>query len=73
MSWLADARIAFGVVGGFVEVAAIVGAWLVVFAASPGRSGRRWTLLAAICATLGLVDWALVVSPMNAVLNGWTA
>ena len=32
----------------------------------------RWTLVAAVAATGGVVDWFLVVAPMNGALNGWT-
>jgi hypothetical protein len=65
--------IAFGSVGGIVEVAAIVLTWLVLMSTPRGRAARWWTALAATCATVGLADWALVVSPMNTVLNAWTA
>lgn len=65
--------VGFGVVGGAIEVVSILLTWLVVFAMPRGRSGRMWTLFAALGVTAGLVDWALVVSPMNGVLNAWTA
>jgi hypothetical protein len=66
--------VAFGVVGGAIEVLAIVLTWIAWFLErrDGGPSSHDWTLAAAILITIGLVDWALVVNPMNAVLNQWT-
>jgi hypothetical protein len=75
-SWLTvqhNVYIAFGPAGAVLEPLAIVLAWLLVFALR--RQGRRYrlALLAAVCMTIGLVEWALVVQPMNTLLNHWTA
>jgi hypothetical protein len=65
--------IAFGPAGAVLEPLAIVLAWSL--AASLWRKGQPYRLaaLAAFCATVGLVEWAIVVKPMNALLDGWTA
>ena len=63
--------VAFGAVGGPIEVLAIVltwAGWILLRRTGPAP----WTLAAAVAVTIGLIDWALVVSPMNGVLNGWT-
>jgi len=64
--------VAFAPVGGTIEVLAIVLTWLNVFKHDRGSHARRLTALAAPAATAGLLEWALVVSPMNSALNAWT-
>lgn len=63
--------IGFGTVGAVIEVAAIVLAWVLALRlrAAPGSEAA---LGAAILTTIGLIAWALIVAPMNTVLNGWT-
>ncbi len=74
-SWLTvqhNLYIAFGVVGAAIEVLAIVLTWLLVLMLR-GRRPALWrTLVAAVAVSAGLVDWYLLVSPMNAALSGWT-
>jgi hypothetical protein len=66
--------IGFGPLAAVVEPVGILLTWVLVFMLRRrGRSSFRLALLAAACATIGLVEWALIVSPMNALLNGWTA
>ncbi len=65
--------IAFGVpVGAALELGAIIFTWIAAAMLRGHRTAFRLTLWAAIVSTIGLVAWALIVSPMNAVLNGWT-
>ncbi len=64
--------VGFGTVGAAIEVAAIVLAWVLAIRLRRTPEGRD-TLAAAILVTIGLIEWALVVAPMNARLNGWTA
>ncbi len=74
--WLAvqqNLYVAFGPIGGCVEVLGIVLTWMTLFSRRRGTREWRWTLAAAVATTVGLIEWALVVSPMNGVLNGWTA
>jgi hypothetical protein len=67
--------VAFGAIGGPIEILAIALTWTAwVLQRRDGAAfSSRWTLTAAIVITIGLIDWTLVVSPMNTVLNGWTA
>jgi hypothetical protein len=59
--------------GAPIEVAAIVSTWWLLFLVRRRRPAAGWTLAAALSTTLGLVVWFLLVSPMNAILSGWTA
>jgi hypothetical protein len=65
--------VAFGPVGGAIEVLAIVFTWLAAYGHHRRSRARHLTILAAAAASAGLVEWALVVSPMNSMLNAWTA
>jgi hypothetical protein len=66
--------VAFGPpVGAGIEVAAIALTWLVAILARHRRPAFAWTLAAALCVTLGMVAWGLIVAPMNEALNAWTA
>ena len=65
--------VAFGPVGGSIEVLGIVFTWLAAYEHHRRSRARHLTMLAAAVASAGLVEWALVVSPMNSVLNAWTA
>src|SRR5690348_14360993 len=57
--------VAFGPLAAVLEPLAIVLAWALTM--TLWRSGQpyRRALLAAFCTTLGLIEWAVVVSPMN--------
>jgi hypothetical protein len=65
--------VAFGPAGAVLEPLAIMLAWLL--AGLSRKSGRPYglSLLAALCVTLGLLEWTVVVRPLNMLLNGWTA
>jgi Domain of unknown function (DUF1772). len=66
--------IAFGVpLGAGLELASIALCWLLVAMVRGRQPAFGWTLAAALSVTAGLVDWFLLVSPMNAVLSAWTA
>ena len=74
-SWLTiqqNLYIAFGPAAAVLEPLAIVLAWVLVLVLR--REGRDYglPLLAATCMTVGLIEWALIVQPMNTRLNGWT-
>jgi hypothetical protein len=74
-SWLVvqqNLYVGFGPIGGTIEVLAILFTWLTLFGRRGSTRAWRWTLVAAIAVTAGLVEWALVVSPMNGVLSAWT-
>lgn len=59
--------------GAPIELAAILLTWWVFWLVRRRRPAAWLTLTAAICTTLGLVAWLLLVAPMNEILNGWTA
>ncbi|MBO0710615.1 MAG: DUF1772 domain-containing protein, partial [Acetobacteraceae bacterium] len=65
--------VAFGPFAAIVEPLSILLMWclVVLLRGQPGRRGLA--LFAALSASIGLVVWTSVVSPMNARLNGWTA
>jgi hypothetical protein len=63
--------IGFGPLAAIAEPLGILMSWILVFMLRGHRSSFRLALLAAACTTVGLVEWALVVSPMNTLLNGW--
>ena len=61
----------FGVIGGAVEVAAVVAA--VVFAVrTRGRPGGRLARVGAACFVIALAWWFAVVNTANAQIGGWT-
>jgi hypothetical protein len=64
--------IGFGPAAAVMEPLGILFTWILVFMLRGHRSAFRLVLLAAVSTTTGLVVWALVVSPMNALLDGWT-
>ena len=64
--------IGFGPAAAVMEPLGILFTWILVFMLRGHRSAFRLVLLAAVSTTMGLVVWALVVSPMNALLDGWT-
>ncbi len=64
--------IACGPIGGTCAVLAIVFTWLTVGQRPVGTPEARYTRVAAIAASLGLIAWAVVVAPMNTVLSSWT-
>ena len=55
-------------VGAPIEIGAILLTWVVLWRVRSRRVATAWTLVAAICRTLGLVVWFLLVSPMNGVI-----
>jgi hypothetical protein len=57
-----------GTVGGPIEVAAILLTWAVLWLVRQRRPAAAWTVAAAICTTLGLITWLLLVSPMNGII-----
>jgi hypothetical protein len=60
----------FGVVGGAVEVAAVIAA--VVFAVrARGRPGGRLAAVGAACFVTALAWWFVVVNTANAEIGGW--
>ena len=73
-TWLAvqhNLYVAFGVVGAAIEVLAIVLTWLLVLMVRRRRPAFSWTVAAAVCVSAGLVDWFLLVAPMNVALSVW--
>lgn len=64
--------VAFGAIGGTCELLAIVFTWLAVRQRPTGTPQARYTWVAAIAASSGLVVWAVVVAPMNAIIGSWT-
>ncbi len=75
-TWLAvqhNLYVAFGLVGAAIEILAILTSWiLVVLLRGRGRT-LTWTVVGAVAVSAELVDWFVLVSPANEVLNGWTA
>jgi hypothetical protein len=59
--------------GAPIEVTAILSTWWVCWLVRRRHPAAWLTLTAAVCATLGLIAWWLLVAPMNEILNGWTA
>jgi hypothetical protein len=57
--------VGFGTVGAAIEVLAIALAWVLALRVR-GRPGGRAALAAAVATSIGLIEWALVVAPMNA-------
>ena len=65
--------IAFGApIGAAIEVASLLTTRLLVLLVWKRRPASYWTLAAAICVSVGLGEWFVVVAPMNAVLGAWT-
>src|SRR5437763_13651821 len=64
--------VAFGPAAAVLEPLAIVLAWVLTLSLRRKGQPYRLALLAAVCTTIGLVEWALVVQPMHALLHGWT-
>jgi hypothetical protein len=74
--WLAvqhNLYIAFGPVGGAIEVLAVAMTWVVFVMVRWRKPARTLTLLAAIAVTGALLLWFATVAPMNTVFNGWSA
>jgi hypothetical protein len=64
--------VGFGALGSVAEPLAILLTWVLV-AMLRGRRPAFWlTLVAAVCVTAGLAEWATIVAPMNARLSAWT-
>ena len=65
--------IAFGApIGTGIEVASILTTWLLVLLVRNRRSALYWTVAAAVCVSVGLVEWFAVVAPINAIFSAWT-
>jgi hypothetical protein len=64
--------VAFGPIGGSCEVLAVLFTWLNAWRTRREPPAHRSALAAAIAVSAGLIAWALIVSPMNTVLSGWT-
>lgn len=62
----------FGPFASVVEPLGIALAWILTVLLRHERPGGRLVLLAAICSSAGLIEWAIVVSPMNTRLTRWT-
>jgi hypothetical protein len=75
-SWLTvqhNLYVAFGVVGAAIEILAILSTWMLLLLVRGERRAFAWTLAAALLATAALIEWALVVAPMNTALDRWNA
>ena len=62
----------FGPFASVVEPLGIALAWILTVLLRHERPGGRLVLLAAICSSAGLIEWFVVVSPVNTRLNSWT-
>lgn len=63
----------FGPFASVVEPLGILLAWILTLVLRHERPAGRLVLLAALCSSAGLIEWFLVVSPMNRRLNSWTS
>jgi len=63
----------FGPFASVVEPLAIVLAWILTVLLRHERPAGRLVLLAALCSSAGLIEWFVVVSPMNSLLSSWTS
>jgi len=63
--------IGFGPLAAVVEPVGVIVAWVLAWKLRR-RRGFAIAVSAALCVSVGLVEWALVVAPMNARLNAWT-
>jgi len=63
--------IGFGPLAAVVEPLGVVLTWLLAWRLRR-RRGFATAVAAALCVSLGLIEWALIVAPMNTRLNGWT-
>jgi hypothetical protein len=59
---------AFGTIGAFIEVGAVVTAVLLAFLVRQRRSAFGWTLLGALCLVAAHVAWWVWVAPVNATM-----
>ncbi|MFL5289029.1 MAG: hypothetical protein ACJ8AW_50765 [Rhodopila sp.] len=64
--------IGFGSFAAVVEPLTILLAWILAIRLRSYGMDYMLALGAALCVTAGLIVWALVVSPVNGALNGWT-
>ena len=62
----------FGVVGGPIEVAAVLGTVMLAVVLRHERPAGRLALLAAVCHVAALAAWATIVAPANAVIGEWS-
>jgi len=61
----------FGPFASVVEPLAIALSWVLAVLVHHERPAGRLVLLAAICSSAGLIEWFVVVSPLNTRLNSW--
>ncbi|MEK0081615.1 hypothetical protein [Benzoatithermus flavus] len=64
--------VGFGTIGAAVEVTAVALTWLTVILVRERRLAFAWTVAAALLVTAGLIEWGLVVAPVNTALSVWT-
>jgi hypothetical protein len=75
LTWLTvqqNLYIGFGPLASVMEPLGILLIWILVFMSRRDRPVFWLSLVAAICTTAGLAEWALVVAPMNTLLDSWT-
>jgi hypothetical protein len=63
--------IGFGPLAAVVEPLGVAVTWLLAWRLWR-RRGFAIAVAAALCVSVGLVEWALIVAPMNTRLNAWT-
>jgi hypothetical protein len=63
----------FGLIGGPIELAAVVCLCVLCFMVPRRRPTFALTVAAAICVTAGLAIWFAMVAPANAQMARWTA
>jgi len=61
----------FGPFASVVEPLGIALAWTLAVLLRHERPAGRLVLLAALCSSAGVIEWFIVVSPMNTLLNSW--
>lgn len=73
--WLIVQQTVYNSFGPFAAVAEPLGiglAWILTVLLRHERPAGRLVLLAALFSSAGLIEWFIVVSPMNTRLNSWT-
>jgi hypothetical protein len=63
---------AFGTIGAFIEVGAVVTAVVLAFLVRRRRPAFGWTLLGAVCLVAAHVVWWVWVAPVNAAMASLT-
>ncbi len=73
--WLAIQQNVYRGWGPFIapfEIAAIVSAWVLVYLLRRRRAMLLWVLVAALCLSAMLVEFFLIVEPVNVAFARWT-